>query len=643
MSNLRAFGQYRLLRKLAAGGMAEIFLAKQVGPHGFERDVVIKRLRPEHHERADFLTMFFDEARLAARLSHPNVVQIHDLGVLMGHHFLSMEYLAGEDLSFLMRAARARNQEVPPMLAARIVAEAAHGLHYAHGLTDETGAPLQIVHRDVTPSNLFITYEGQVKLLDFGVARAASRLTVTGDGMIKGKAPYAPPEQVRGASADRRGDIYMLGLVLYESLTFVQPFLGGSPLQMLEAVLAGKVTPLRELRPDLPDGLVELVERAMARDPAERYQTAGEVAAALEGYLQGFTTTSANAALRAWVRYLVDPKRVEAKSHIPSLRTLQERGVAVTGFTDPNAQVPSVQRPGARVPPRLPPPPPRPSAPPLPAPKPIAPPPPLPLPMPTPMPTPLPVSPPASEAARVPASAPAVVPASGSVGVPPPARRATASGARTSARLGAALILLVGVGAAAALLRQGSTVAVAADASPFLEPTLEEVVIRGEPQHALTIECDVPEAEVTLDGVALGTCPVQVSVDPGSYLLGASAPGRVRTTRTVELGERPGSTVVVLSLPVPALEPALAEGSEAGAAQATPGRRVRALGQLTVDTVPWSRVYVDKKLAGDTPVVELLLPAGMHRLRLVNPEAGIDRRVNVRVRPNETTALKLQL
>ena len=205
--------------------MAEIFLAKLVGAEGFERDVVIKRMHEPLSLRTDFVNMFLDEARLAARLVHPNVVQIHELGHEAGCYFICMEYLPGEDFSSVLRTANQKRQYVPYALIARVIADAASGLHFAHEFTDSAGKNLGIVHRDISPSNIYLTYQGQVKVLDFGIAKAHSRLASTAAGVVKGKYVYMAPEQARGdQGVDRRADVFALGVTLYEALTYTRPF-----------------------------------------------------------------------------------------------------------------------------------------------------------------------------------------------------------------------------------------------------------------------------------------------------------------------------------------------------------------------------------------------------------------------------------
>lgn len=276
------FGRYVLLDKLAVGGMAELFLAKVVGEAGFEKTCVIKRLLPHLSVHEDFVAMFLDEARLAARLDHPGIVQVFDLGHAQDDYFLAMEYLAGEDLASVLRRTHALGRQVPVDVAVRVIARAAEALHFAHELKGPKGAPLDLVHRDVSPSNLFITYQGAVKLLDFGIARAASQLRQTQAGQIKGKAPYMSPEQISGRAVDRRTDLWALGVCLHELLTGRRLFTGGSKHAVISAVLEGPIPAPGALRPGLPSALSEVVQRALMRDPAARFQTAADFRAALE-------------------------------------------------------------------------------------------------------------------------------------------------------------------------------------------------------------------------------------------------------------------------------------------------------------------------------------------------------------------------
>ncbi len=332
---VRAFGKYFLVRKLAEGGMAEIFLAKQVGAEGFERNVVIKRMLQHLSSVPDFVGMFLDEARLAARLAHQNIIQINDLGLADGCYFICMEYLAGEDFSTILRTAARRRSYVPIHVVLRIIADSAHGLHFAHEFTDEQGRPLNIVHRDISPSNIYVTYQGQVKLLDFGIAKAESRITNTTAGVVKGKYMYMSPEQARGDAVDRRADVFSLGVSLYEGLTNVRPFARDNDLAILNAVLSCDFKPPRQVRPDLPVEVEQVVTRAMAASPDERYQTAAEMAADLERLLAAWTSGQNVVSVGAYLRDLFGEERFNHKTRIPTLVSLAQSGVDVPGFSNP--------------------------------------------------------------------------------------------------------------------------------------------------------------------------------------------------------------------------------------------------------------------------------------------------------------------
>ncbi len=325
----RAYGQYVLVRKLAEGGMAEIFLAKRLGADGFERNVVIKRMLPHLSALPDFVEMFRDEARLAARLVHPNVVQIHELGFTEDCYYICMEYLPGEDFSTTVRTASYRGEYVPVPLVMRVLADAARGLHYAHDFTDESGKPLNIVHRDISPSNLYVTYEGQVKVLDFGIAKAESRLAQTRTGVVKGKYVYMAPEQARGGEVDRRADVFSLGVSLYEAVTHVRPFARDNDLAVLNALLDGDFQPPRALRPDLSPDLEAVILKAMAYEPAQRYATAGEFADALDALLARESNRPTGSTLAAYLRQSFGEERYTQKTRIPTLTKLSQSGISI--------------------------------------------------------------------------------------------------------------------------------------------------------------------------------------------------------------------------------------------------------------------------------------------------------------------------
>ncbi|HZX42028.1 MAG TPA: serine/threonine-protein kinase, partial [Myxococcaceae bacterium] len=237
-------GKYQLLRKLATGGMAEVFLAKTDGPMGFEKLLVIKRILPHLAEDPQFVEMFLAEAKLAARLNHPNLVQLFDFGEAEGSYFIAMEYIDGATLRLLLARSRDLRSPMSLALGARIVSLAAEGLAYAHDFRDQvTDEPLHLVHRDVSPDNILIGRSGAVKLVDFGIAKARGQNHHTQAGTVKGKVAYMAPEQLRGEPLDRRVDLYALGVVLYELCTGRMPFEASSDASMVRAVLYDPAIP----------------------------------------------------------------------------------------------------------------------------------------------------------------------------------------------------------------------------------------------------------------------------------------------------------------------------------------------------------------------------------------------------------------
>ena len=278
-------GRYQLCFELASGGMASIYLARADGPPRFQKVVALKRIHPHLALEEDYVEMFLDEARIAARITHPNVCSVFDFGEADGEYFIAMEYLVGEPLSRLHRRivanAGQRSSALLPARMARIVAQACEGLHAAHELKDIDGESLQVVHRDVSAENLFVTYDGTTQVVDFGIAHARQRVHQTEAGQVKGTFPYMAPEQMTAGSVDRRVDIWALGTVLWELLTLRRLFMRDTDVNTMYAVLSAEIHPPSAYRDGVTPELDEIVLKALRRNPDERWQSAREMGKAL--------------------------------------------------------------------------------------------------------------------------------------------------------------------------------------------------------------------------------------------------------------------------------------------------------------------------------------------------------------------------
>jgi len=293
-------GRYVVLKHLASGGMADVLLGRSDGIEGFERHVVLKRIRPEFARDQRFIRMFLDEARVAANLHHQHIVQVHDIGESSGEYFIAMEYIHGEDVRTILSTASKTRAHVPLGHAIAIVSAAAAGLHYAHERRGNDKRPLGIVHRDVSPSNVLVGYDGSIKVVDFGIAKASMRQE-TRSGSLKGKVSYMSPEQCKGAEVDRRSDVYALGVVLYELATTTRLFKGDNDYLIMDQIVNGRVSLPRVRRPDLPNELSAIIMRAIAPDPERRYFTADELRIALDQFAAKTGVTASTSAIASYM------------------------------------------------------------------------------------------------------------------------------------------------------------------------------------------------------------------------------------------------------------------------------------------------------------------------------------------------------
>jgi eukaryotic-like serine/threonine-protein kinase len=336
----RRIGRYGIFGEIASGGMATVYFGRLIGAVGFSRSVAIKQLHPQYARSPEFVAQFLDEARLTARIRHPNVVQVLDVVARDGELFVIMEYVEGEPLSRLSRMARA---EIPVPIVSSIVIAALLGLHAAHEATSENGTALEIVHRDVSPQNILVGIDGTSHILDFGVAKASSRVHTTENGQIKGKLAYMAPEQLRDQPLDRRADVFAMGVVLWELLTRQRLFAKSDPGATAAAVLAADVPPLRRVRPELSAELEAVVMKALGKEPDDRFATARDMALALEQAAEPASSLKAGAWVESVARdsiarrasLLRETEEHSSVSKVMSAESLQ-RSLAADGAAAPD-------------------------------------------------------------------------------------------------------------------------------------------------------------------------------------------------------------------------------------------------------------------------------------------------------------------
>ncbi len=313
------FGKYRILAELGRGGMADVYLAMAAGPSGsgFSKLSVVKKLRDNLAEDPEFIAMLMDEARISARLSHPNVVQTHEIGVEGSSYFLSMEYLDGQPLHRIQKRSLTAGKRFPMELELLVLSDVLAGLQHAHELADYDGTPLGIVHRDVTPQNIFVTYGGHVKIVDFGIAKAAGRSCETRQGIVKGKLRYMSPEQAMGLAIDRRADLFSVGVLLWEAVTGQRFWKDQEELDIARALIAGNYDPSPRSRgAQVPEALEQICQRALAQSVEDRYATAEEFRGDLDAFVATLDGVALRRRLAAWVSETFTRERAMIKEII---------------------------------------------------------------------------------------------------------------------------------------------------------------------------------------------------------------------------------------------------------------------------------------------------------------------------------------
>ena len=569
------FGNYLLLRRLARGGMAEVFLATQKGPEGFERQIAIKRILPHLVDAQDFVEMFMDEARLATRLVHPNVAHIYEFGKAGEYYFIAMEYVDGLTAADLCRSAR--ENPVPLEHAIRIAADTCAGLHYAHG----NG----VVHRDVSPQNILVSFDGAVKLVDFGIAKAAHQMNRTRPGVIKGKYAYMSPEQVEGRTLDGRSDVFNMGIVLYELVTGVPLFRRDDAMQAMKQIRSGKLVPPEQHRPDVPPSLSRVVCKALAADRDQRYETCAEMQLELERVLQATGRISTSALLAEFVR----SRRSAA----------QQAGNEVADESGTRPATPGARRAAGEE---------------------------------------------SSGTIRI-DEQPMEEPPTVSLGRTDPPATALITGRRrrTIGMAAAAMIAMAGGVAAAVVLARPAAAPVAEALPPPAPKPAAPVVVPAQapapaPEPApppapekpvkahLTVISSPAGAAVNVDGHNLGRAPVRnANLSAGPHTVTLTLAGHQKKERAIRLAAGDNQT---LELDLPKVGPAPAPRTPPG--------------YLTVRTIPWARVYDGPRLVGTTPLANQALAAGPHKLAFVTEDGKRTER-QIDIASGEVTKLQLDL
>lgn len=600
---LEWLGRYTLVYELGSGGMASVYLAYAHGPAGFQRWFAIKRIHRHLARDKRFVDMFLDEARIAASLSHPNVAQVHELSQDGDEYFLAMEYLHGEHLGALAARCARELGRMPAELACHVVARAADGLHHAHEARGPDGGPLALVHRDVSPQNIFVTYDGTVRVMDFGIAKAANRITRTETGNAKGKTAYMAPEQALGHSIDHRVDVFALGVVLWELTVGRRLFKADTPAQTLMRILSGEATPPSRVVPDYPPPLEAIVLRALATAPDQRYPTAAALARDLDRFIASRGVPAGQSELAALTHRLF-PDRKQAKDAL-----LASRPGTVSEVIVPSR--------------------------------------------------------PSDEDSSAEGAVPKEQ--SYSAIVTRPVRRAVPWWLWLAPIALVTLLAGVGFGVWAmapgeATVRidsnpSGARVRLDGQEAGFTPLRLDELSV-GRHELSLSLDgyrtldvaFDADEGDNDLHYALAGESePAVASPGEGD---GARAPPTVAEAPGGERSEAPASPEEPVAqqardeAPDPRDEGDRSEGAEPERVPHRTGRRqpaTRGHGYLNLVTVPWAEVQIDGRAAGNTPLVRHRLPAGAHRVRLRAQGRGPWRTIRVRIAADQVVSRRVQL
>lgn len=623
------FGRYQIIRRLAVGGMGEVFLARQSSVAGFDRLIILKSLLPDLADQKDFVDQFLDEARVAATLNHPNIVSIYEVGQWNGTYFIAMEYIRGDNLSRLQRAAERAKRAIPLDVCAFIIHDAAHALDHAHKAMDIHGKQQNIVHRDVSPQNIMVRTDGVTKVVDFGIAKAANRSSRTATGLLKGKVQYMAPEQVSGVELDGRADQFALGVTIWEMIAGRKLFTGTNEIEVLRAVIQAPIPPLAGVRAEVPPQLAHVVDKMLARDRDARYATLADAAADLKKFLDLAGMKHAQQHTEAFVADMLG-EEISAKTVDLTPSGANNFVINLSPSTSPTSM-----NAGGRIPRRakigiaagvsvalvlsvltavivF---------------------------------TPEPAQPP-----PITASPPLTV------GAPPQlAVETQPSGAmvkvdgvevgKTPMNVAVAPDVehTVTVAGAGYETRTEKLKLSAGQMKPFvfvLAPKKAKLSVR-----ALLGGTPIDGVDVSTRGKIIGKTPFETDVVPNETVALLASVKRGKDTFAGNASSKAGAGEVVnvdVKLAKVNVAATCPKGTKRGvsglceqiAATTTPP--ITGKGLLTLDTKPWAKVYIDGKYVDSTPLSKYELSAGVHTLRMVNEAANVDEQKKITIKIGET-------
>ena len=599
-----SFGKYHLFASLGRGGMADVYLSVARGPMGFNKLAVIKRLRANLADDSSFRNMFLDEARLAARLNHPNVVHTYEVGEQDGNYFIAMEYLEGQSLNKVIREAVKQGTVFDQAFCARVVSDALAGLHSAHELRDYDGRPLNIIHRDVSPHNVFVTYAGQVKLVDFGIAKAALSSTETEVGVLKGKVAYMAPEQAMGGPIDCRADIFSMGIVLWELLARQRLMSGDTAAATLHRLLNAPIPSISTVRPDVDPELESIIARALEKDPRYRFDTAQEMRDALDDFLmmtgRNVRQDEIGQQITSMFQDLREEVRAQVQAHMATVQMSPGTQELDAMGTDGSQRMPQSGT--------------SPRGPSL-------------------------IGATASRMVKL-----GVGSGSGSGVVPNFAGYSSGDGASIPPRLDVS----------PEQRKNRLIIAILAGAVGVLTLTMLAIVIVGVRRDGGTRGGDsipIPVASPTDEAVSPGIptqpgpSPTGVVVPQGSgghVIVGAPTGGPSIDVEALPTATTTTPTATTRPSPQPTTRPRPHGGTTHAAATTQEKAPEKAEdGFLTLDTYPWTKVSEGSRSLGSTPLHRIPLAPGSHTLVMENAEKGIKQSFTVSIKSGETVVKKL--